>query len=195
MNDPWWAPNDADGDAGTVFTFIRRSGSRRILNFDALKNALSERYSNATVRAVQLEEMPFVRQLRLFSETSVLIGAHGQGRANVVLMRPAESSAVIAMPRTFFGWHFLYANMALEAGVMPFVLAGMGDMPLDRAADWNGVDDQDRYNAGRDLPLRIAVEPFLRACSDAAAAVRQDRKTAGEEGDEDPPVSISYYLQ
>ena len=58
---------------------VRRTGSRSILNHDALVASLGAR--------VHVGNEPIVEQLQLFAESQLVVGPHGAGLANIVVMR------------------------------------------------------------------------------------------------------------
>ena len=72
----------------------RRSSRRRCLNEDQLLSALDpygfERHC--------LEDLSVIEQLRLFSESALLVGAHGAGFSNLVACAP-QASIVEFLPR------------------------------------------------------------------------------------------------
>ena len=88
------------------------SSRRSIPNHDALAKAL-----NSTVRRsfefqnVQLENLSFVEQIRLFDSAAVVIGQHGAGLANTLWMQPA--SAVIELSHAPSLRHFRNISEAL----------------------------------------------------------------------------------
>ena len=73
-----------DADPGTrrrVYVSRGDAGDRRVLNEDALVEALAE----LGFERVTLGELPLAAQLRLFAESEVIIGAHGAGLANAIV--------------------------------------------------------------------------------------------------------------
>ena len=72
----------------------KRSSRRRCLNEDQLLAALAPYGFERRC----LEDLSVIRQIRLFSESSVLVGAHGAGFANLVACMP-QTAVVELMPR------------------------------------------------------------------------------------------------
>ena len=153
-----------------LITLIQRA-STRVLHMDEIASValdVSSRSGNFTVDVVQLERLPFTRQQELFSRTAVLVGVHGQGLANVALL-PPSSTVLIVMPREFFGLHFTYANLALEVGVHPIVLAGSGPRPLDVMASWDGRTETDWSATFGTKTLRLQPSLFRAAVEKAVS--------------------------
>jgi len=77
-----------------VLISLQRSSRRRCLNEDQLLPALDpygfERHC--------LEDLSVLEQLRLFSESALLVGAHGAGFSNLVACSP-QASIVELLPR------------------------------------------------------------------------------------------------
>ena len=117
---------------------------------------------------VALEKERFTNQLRLFRRTVVLITVHGQGAANTIFLPPKCSSAMILiMPKNWFGWRFLYANMALTSGVHVVMYRRPDDKDID---GYDGIGSNDLVNPYRDRNITITKIFFVPVCECCAAS-------------------------
>ena len=80
---------------------IKTSGAERrsLPNFDSLLGALAE---VSMAQSFAGEHLPPAEQVRVMSETSILVGQHGAGLANMVWMRPG-GHVVEILPDTLAG--------------------------------------------------------------------------------------------
>ena len=69
----------------------RKAKFRKVLNEGDVENILRK----FDFETVVLEDISFLEQIRLFSETSVLLGVHGAGLTNMIFMR--ENSKAIEL--------------------------------------------------------------------------------------------------
>ena len=103
----------------------QRSSRRRCLNEDQLLSALDpygfERHC--------LEDLSVIEQLRLFSESALLVGAHGAGFSNLVACAP-QASIVEFLPRpgAFCHYYAMADVLGLSHG---HVLASRCDLETD----------------------------------------------------------------
>ena len=69
-----------------VFSIItRKPPYRQIVNLDTLLSILVKR-RKLKLQCEYLELLPFGRQVRLFSQTDIVMGMHGAGFSNIVFM-------------------------------------------------------------------------------------------------------------
>jgi len=170
-----------------LILFIRREGSRMMLNRHRLAEIATERVQeveNINVESsVRLEELSFIKQLRLFRSTAILVGVHGQGCANTMFMKGGGRSALLmTMPLDFFGWHHVYANAAVSLGVHVIVLMRYEDGPVD---GWKRGRDNDRVNEKRDENFHVMEEMFEDGLELALSRVTQDGRLSGDGSDEE----------
>ena len=90
---------------------------------------------------VVLDDMPVVKQATVMQSATVVVASHGQvtlhllsylsrtlvmsyiffqGAANLIFMRPG-TSLILLMPPGWYGWKWLYGNLALASGINVFV--------------------------------------------------------------------------
>jgi len=124
-------------DHGKSVTYVKRSGGRNILNErDVLQIVQHNLQANSMVdqecndgsglEIVQLENMTFSDQIKLFQRTSVLIAIWGTAAHNVVFLTPGSSLILLVHPN-FCDWAWIYANQAIFSGIFTYVLC---DEPL-----------------------------------------------------------------
>ena len=190
---PGYLPPHLMASGRRKIVFIHRTGSREILNMENLlriakeRNEITMERSKLDVLQVQLENMPFQRQLELFRSTAILVAAHGQGAANTAFMPSRGTSALIlAMPPGWFGWHWLYANTAVSVEVHAVVLQRATDGPID---GWSGKDT-DRVNNVRDKKFYVDPNLFEDGLERAVQLVQASSNFR------DPPfgVDVEYIL-
>jgi len=90
----------------TLYSATTGAERREIRCIDQLETFLQEVYGRETVGSVELEEMAFSEQVRLFSQARIVIGIHGAGLANVVFCRPG-SVLIEVDPEWNYDWQFL----------------------------------------------------------------------------------------
>ena len=103
----------------------QRSSRRRCLNEDQLVSILDpygfERHC--------LEDLSVIEQLRLFSESAVLVGAHGAGFSNLVACAPQASIVEVLPRRGAFSHYYVMADvLGLSHG---HLLASRCDLETD----------------------------------------------------------------
>jgi len=113
--------------------YLSRKGvrRRRIVNEPDLVDALERRGFDT----VQSERLAFDEQLELFSETSVLVSAHGAGLANQVFMPPGGTVVEIQPPSPGYTPAVLYWSLASTVGhrYAIFVARSAGTRPPPNA--------------------------------------------------------------
>jgi hypothetical protein len=182
-----------------VVLFVRRSGTRVLLNRNDLYRIAQERielHNNVVTNGnddafvveshIRLEDLSFARQLVLFQSTAILIAAHGQGCANTIFMQgEGRSALLLVMPQDFFGWHFIYSNSATSVGVHAVVLMRPEDGPVD---GWDGSDN-DRVNDRRDANFIVREDMFEDGLE---IALHKVSGGGGEEGEAQNEVDVEY---
>ena len=149
---------------------VRRKGSRRIENSADVERAARERAGlSFEIDAVSLEDLPFTEQLRRFRFAAIQISAHGQGASNTAFIQPG-SVLLLLMPPSWFGWHWLYSNAAIEVGVNAVVPSPPLDDKELFLAGWQGFDN-DRVNQRRDEPFKVDIPQFLQALHKAIETI------------------------
>ena len=112
-----------------------------------------------TVRLnVHLEDIPFTKQLALFQKTILLVTVHGQAAANsIFLPQELQSVLLLIMPEGWFGWRWLYANMAMSSGVHVVMFRRKDDRDTD---GYDGTGNNDMHNTQRDKNLTLSTRTF-----------------------------------
>jgi capsular polysaccharide biosynthesis protein len=100
-----------------VFVSRARTGTRRILNEDEIALMLGQ-YG---FERVFLEDMPFPRQVRLFSRAEIIVSAHGSGLANILFCRPG-TSVVEILGRNYV--NTTYWGLSEQLGLVYYYLLG-----------------------------------------------------------------------
>lgn len=182
-----------------VVLIIERRGSREIVNQNRvndlvdgilLKNRAAWKGMEMKRINVALEKMRFTHQVTLFHRTIVLITVHGQGAANTIFLPPKCSSAMILiMPRKWFGWRFLYANMALTSGVHVVMYRRPDDNDID---GYDGTGSNDLVNPHRDQNITLDENIFRASFVNAVRLVGRT-KVREEEKAEFPKCIGCYY--
>lgn len=85
---------------------IRRSGTRSIINHEKLAEALGAR--------VHTGHEPVYEQLRLFAESRIVVGPHGAGLANIVVMTEGSNVVELQMAPANHCYLFLAFNLDLN---------------------------------------------------------------------------------
>jgi capsular polysaccharide biosynthesis protein len=80
--------SDADAFPDRIFTSRQGHGSRKIINYDEVKNVLSE----FDIVPVRPEELPLPDQIRLFNQADIIVGPSGANLANIIF---SKNSTVI----------------------------------------------------------------------------------------------------
>lgn len=81
-----------------VVTFINRTSSRVLLEQEEYLAALSRRLAHTKIQSVDFASIPLREQLRIASETDVLIGVHGAGLTHGMFLRPRSAVVEILPP-------------------------------------------------------------------------------------------------
>ena len=181
-----------------VVLIIERHGTREIVNQDRMnkivdgileKNRAAWKGMEMERLNVALEKEKFTNQLRLFRRTVVLITVHGQGAANTIFLPPKCSSAMILiMPKNWFGWRFLYANMALASGVHVVMYRRPEDKDID---GYDGTGSNDLVNPYRDRNITIDENIFRASFVNAVQLV--GRSDVGKNNAAEFPKCIGCY--
>ena len=180
-------------------TFIERTQSRRLLNLDALAGVA--RSLGARVTVARLEDLPWRAQARLFRNTTVLVGVHGQGFYGQFFMQPGAASVLLLPPR-FWGRRFTQGNYGVAGGLHVFPHAEPCDEDPARSdedealacARWdydNYVEQEGQrgwhvvHNIGTDVAVREDRFAALlgRAMEAAAPLLRNKEESAAGAGD------------
>jgi capsular polysaccharide biosynthesis protein len=106
-----------DATPPRLFVSRGRTGTRRILNEDEVA-AMLRPYG---FERVVLEELPFERQVRLFSRAEIVVSAHGSGLTNLVFCRPGTSVIEILSPNYV---NTTYWGLSEKLGLVYYYLLG-----------------------------------------------------------------------
>ncbi|KAK3898021.1 hypothetical protein C8A05DRAFT_19317 [Staphylotrichum tortipilum] len=103
-------------------TYINRTGSRQLLDHEALLSAVSARHQNVHIHSIDFATLSFADQLRLVHETDVLLGVHGAGLTHTMFMREGRGAVVEIRPATndYRG----FRNLAVMKGLGYFTAHG-----------------------------------------------------------------------
>lgn len=152
-------------------TIIKRMGTRRFASISKLRETLVAATPIGTkIKDVVVERLGFSSQLKLFASTTILICAHGQGCANSVFLRPG-STLILIMPQGWNGWKWMYANLAISAGVR--VVVHKWSTHVEEDEGWNHTDsdyeDCDMYGIHpiRDQVIDLNHEVFKETINEA----------------------------
>ncbi|KAJ4287064.1 hypothetical protein N0V88_007833 [Collariella sp. IMI 366227] len=82
-------------------TFINRTGSRKLLDHEALLAALAAEHPHVRIQSVDFAAISFKEQLQLVQATDVLLGVHGAGLMHTIFMHDGPGKAVVEIrPKT-----------------------------------------------------------------------------------------------
>lgn len=116
--------------------YIRRSGTRRILNEDSLIELLTKYHFTI----VDLENLSVFEQIHHFANAEVIVGTHGAGLANLVFCNPGTKVLEIFPPLYVYCFYWLlssYGNLDYH-----YFIGDYGDRdPELRNNDWHGYDN------------------------------------------------------
>ena len=181
---------------------IERHGTREIVNQKEMdkiidkimrKNKLAWKGTEMTRLNVALEKERFTNQLRMFQQTAILITVHGQGAANsIFLPSKCKSAMLLIMPKTWFGWRFLYANMALSSGVHVVMYRRPEDKDID---GYDGTGNNDLVNPNRDLNMTLNENIFRASFVSAVQLVgsKKKKESIAEESELIFPKCVGCY--
>ncbi len=179
---------------------IERHGTREITNRKKIdvvidkiiaKNKISWKGIDMLRVNVALENEKFSDQLRLFQKTAILVTVHGQGAANsIFLPSKCASAMILIMPKTWFGWRFLYANMALSNGVHVIMYRRPEDKDID---GYDGTGNNDLVNPYRDLNMTLDENVFRASFVNAVRLVGSNKNIKNSHGILFPKCVGCYY--
>lgn len=144
---------ESDAPAGRkVFVSRAKAGHARIDNEDAVF-AMLERYG---FERHILEDWPFLEQVRIFSEASIVVGSHGSGLSNLVFCRPGTRVIELFNPHYM---NVVFWALSNQVGLRYHYLAG------------RGADDVSTDRGGRGHEnITVDVDALERAVGEFAAA-------------------------
>lgn len=87
---------------------------RKISNEEELIEGLRNRFPDARIEAMQLEQLPLAQQLEIINHTDILIGMHGAGLIYSLLAKP-NSGLIEIFPCHFSYPHTFYTFYAIAA--------------------------------------------------------------------------------
>lgn len=128
----------------------RKPPYRQIMNLDELLSVLVRR-RNLKLQREYLESLPFGRQVRLFSQTDVVMGMHGAGFSNIVFMMP--KSCVVEIFNPFFRRDY-YQNMAKNS-LLYYVY-------IDNTTIVNKNYERDDRNLNIEMDVEYTVDILVR---------------------------------
>ena len=124
LNIPPWVPeflcnrvlgtleNRATGIKRRIYVSRADASKRRVLNESEIIPILQ----SYDFEIIRLREFSFIDQARLFNESSVVIGPHGAGLANIAFCRP-EVRVLELLPSTSMSPHLYYSLTAATGGI------------------------------------------------------------------------------
>jgi protein O-GlcNAc transferase len=179
--------SDVDAPGGSTpinLTFIDRTGSRKLLNQDALLAAAAAKHPHVRIQSIDFSTLSFRDQLQLARETDVLVGVHGAGLTHAMFMRDWRGAVVEIQPMTndYRG----FKNLAFMKGSRYFtafaeqVSSGGGEegkrgvemsrRELKEAEMHGGLAKRDSWHWD---DVRIELDVFMELVDAAVAAVSQ----------------------
>lgn len=139
-------------ESEVVVTFIDRTQTRKLVDQDAILEALTLQNLKIDLRAVDLASLSFPEQIKVIRATDVLVGVHGAGMTHAMFLK--EGSAVVEiLPAEVF--HKGFRNLAVM----------MGHTYLSMHAKENIKDDDDVFRDWHGDNMRIDQSKFLEAVS------------------------------
>jgi hypothetical protein len=123
----------SSGDSlGIDVVVVQRKSNRRFNNLEDLLAGLRSCLGGAfTVSAVDLEDLSFAQQVRLFRSARIVVSAAGTALHNMLFMTRRPSAVVIVMQVGWCSWSWMYANQALFLGIRPFVYCDPSDEEVE----------------------------------------------------------------
>jgi protein O-GlcNAc transferase len=110
----------AEGDKKDIrLTFLKRKGSRKLLQDEALLDAIRSNYPRVEVKSVDMGSLSLPEQLRTIQETDLLLGVHGAGLTHMMFMREGAGAVVEIQPEGLS--HKGFRNLAAMTGQKYFV--------------------------------------------------------------------------
>ncbi|KAK4116120.1 glycosyltransferase family 61 protein [Canariomyces notabilis] len=172
------AADHVDANAIINITFIDRTGSRRLLEHEALLAAVAARHPRVRVKSVDFSTIPFAEQLQLVRETDLLLGVHGAGLTHTMFMRDGRGAVVEIRPATndYRG----FRNLAFMKDLR-YLTAYAEQVPRSESSDGDG---QSKRSPGmlvkRDSwhwdDVRIEPNNFMELMDAAIAALSHPRR-------------------
>ena len=174
-------------------TFENQAEMNHIVDSVLVQNKKSWNGSDMYRFNVHLEDIPFTKQLGLFQNTAVLVVVHGQAAANsVFLPQELQSTLLLIMPEGWFGWRWLYANMAMSSGVHVVMYRRRDDRDTD---GYDGTGNNDLQNSQRDKNITLSKHTFRASFVSAIRLVGGTQNlyyTAQKDIPEDSPEKVKH---
>jgi hypothetical protein len=161
-----------------LITVIRRAGGdgvRSLTNHGELIAALGTMAletanfatmgAQATVQEAVLESMSFGKQLKVFQDTTILFGVHGQALSNTIFLRDGAVLILVNEP-TKFGLKWMFANLALTSRVHVVAIRRPEDS-CDDSAGWGGLKDHVTFNRNKKNGTTLETDLFSLAIKKA----------------------------
>lgn len=126
-----------DPSAQVVLTFVdRRHGRRKLHDREAYLQKVQEKFPHVKVQSIDFGEYTYAEQIRIASETDVLVGVHGAGLTLQMYMPPG-SSVVEVLPFNFI--HRGFRNEAKLRGHRYFNTHA--EEVKEEEKNWQDVDE------------------------------------------------------
>ncbi|KAH8684207.1 hypothetical protein BGZ60DRAFT_397020 [Tricladium varicosporioides] len=126
-----------------VLTFIKRTGTRRLINQDSLFEAFRQRFPHITLNIIDFAGIPLRTQIHTARTSDILVGVHGAGLTHAMFMR--EDTAVVEI----LPWdvrHKGFRNLANLRGLRYFSTHITSERDKDKDWHFEDVDiDETRF--------------------------------------------------
>lgn len=120
-----------------IYITRKNSNSRKVLN----EHLFVDFFKRYGIEVFNLENLSFIEQVKIFSETTLLIGPHGAGLANMMYL-PKESIVLEIKNKYDDYWNMFY-GMALDLGHKYFYI--LAEPTTDDTHDSNLIVDIDEF--------------------------------------------------
>ena len=120
-----------------IYITRKNSNSRKVLN----EHLFVDFFKRYDIEVFNLENLSFIEQVKIFSETTLLIGPHGAGLANMIYL-PKESIVLEIKNKQDNYWNMFY-GMASDLGHKYFYL--LAEPTTDDTHDSNLILDEDEF--------------------------------------------------
>lgn len=112
----------------TVVTIIDRKGRRKIWGMDSYVTNLQKKYPEITFNLVDFAKISLIEQIKVATETDILVGTIGAGMTHILFL-PQESSVAEFMPPNMV--YMGFRNLAKMMGFTYFSAHGITE------EEWN----------------------------------------------------------
>lgn len=144
---------------------IQRQTNRRILNLDRLQQAIQQRYPQATIQQVIMEDKDFFEQAEWWAQQHVVVTMHGAGMTNMAFLSQ-HAGVVEAFPPHFYELHF-FKTLSQSMGIKhhyQWIDSGVTDPEADYLAH-----NADPATKTRDF--NVSVDEMMELVEKAVAGI------------------------